>query len=309
MKQIEVHNRCSDFDSYRAERVKSLFNAESGCDFRISAELPADETDWRIGVIVGPSGSGKSSLGRQFWHGVPIARFGALAFAKAWRRLSGGQQCLILTCHRDILDWIQPDWVFDTATGSQAGPCSGSAIPWTAVPWRYRTGALCAPRIPHRASGGGNCSPWACASSATPWMRSGRDGSSCGIRITASPPGNRRSTARPVSTVPNCRRSAQRRTAGPSSSKPHNQNSTKPRSVQPAGAFLRHSRARKHNDPHSATITTQPPDRTTENTLLRGPDPRRVFVAVCTCCRLRMGSCGLYYAGTSKNTPTYTYKI
>ena len=63
MKQIEVHNRCSDFDSYRAERVKSLFNAESGCDFRISAELPADETDWRIGVIVGPSGSGKSSLG------------------------------------------------------------------------------------------------------------------------------------------------------------------------------------------------------------------------------------------------------
>lgn len=199
MKQIEVHNRCSDFDSYRAERVKSLFNAESGCDFRISAELPADETDWRIGVIVGPSGSGKSSLGKQFWSGVPIARlsagwskdkpivddiapggdfnavtgalaavglgdvpawlrpfhvlsvgeqfragvarviadppqriiideftsaldrqiarFGALAFAKAWRRLSGGQQCLILTCHRDILDWIQPDWVFDTATG------------------------------------------------------------------------------------------------------------------------------------------------------------------------------------------------
>ena len=59
------------------------------------------------------------------------------------------------------------------------------------------------------------------------------------------------------------------------------------------GLFLRHSRARKHNDPHSVTITTQPPDRTTENTLLRRPDPRRVFVAVCTCCRLRMGSCGL----------------
>ena len=180
------------------------------------------------------------------------------------------------------------------ATGSQAEPCSGSAIPWTGDPWQCRTGASCAPRIPHRASGGGSCSRWACASSATPWMRSGRDGSSCGIRITASPLGNRRSTARPVSTVPNCHRSAQRLTAGPSSSKPHNQNSTKPRSVQPAGAFLRHSRARKHNDPHSATITTQPPDRTTKNTLLRGPDPRRVFVAVCGCCRLRMGSCGLY---------------
>ena len=199
MKMIEVHNRCSDFDSYRAARVKSLFNAESGCNFDLEAELPADETTWRIGVIVGPSGSGKSSIGRQFWPDVPIAdlsagwptdrpivdaiaphgdfnavtaalsavglgdvpawlrpfpvlsvgekfragvarviadppqrivideftsaldrqiaRFGALAFAKSWRRLQGGQQCLILTCHRDILDWIQPDWIFDTATG------------------------------------------------------------------------------------------------------------------------------------------------------------------------------------------------
>lgn len=199
MRHIEIHNRCSDFDSYRAARVKSLFNAESGCDFRISADLPADESGWRIGVIVGPSGSGKSSIGREFWPETPIAsleagwpddrpvidaiapqgdfnavtaalsavglgdvpawlrpfpvlsvgekfraglarviadppkriiideftsaldrqiaRFGALAFAKAWRRLKDGQQCLILTCHRDILDWIQPDWVFDTATG------------------------------------------------------------------------------------------------------------------------------------------------------------------------------------------------
>ena len=199
MRKIEVHNRCSDFESYRAARVKSLFNAESGADFELTAELPADETAWRIGVIVGPSGSGKSSIGRHFWPGVriadlaagwpsdkpivdaiapdgdfdrvtaslaavglgnvpawlrpfpvlsvgekfragvarviadppqrivideftsaldrQIAKFGALAFAKAWRRLTDGQQCLILTCHRDILDWIQPDWVFDTATG------------------------------------------------------------------------------------------------------------------------------------------------------------------------------------------------
>jgi len=199
MKHIEVHNRCSDFDSYRAARVKSLFNAESGCNFDLTAELPADDTSWRIGVIVGPSGSGKSSLGRQFWPGVPIAdlaagwpadrpiidaiapdgdfnavtaalaavglgdvpawlrpfhvlsvgekfragvarviadppprivideftsaldrqiaRFGALAFAKAWRRIPDVRQCLILTCHRDILEWMQPDWIFDTATG------------------------------------------------------------------------------------------------------------------------------------------------------------------------------------------------
>ena len=199
MKKIEVHNRCSDFDSYRAARVKSLFNAESGCNFDLVAELPADETWWKIGLIVGPSGSGKSSIGKQFWEGetptdlsagwpadrpvvdaiapdgdfnavtsalasvglgdVPswlrpfhvlsvgekfragaarglseaperviideftsaldrqVARFGAMAFARSWRRLDGGRQCLLLSCHRDIVEWIQPDWIFDTATG------------------------------------------------------------------------------------------------------------------------------------------------------------------------------------------------
>mgnify|MGYP001172798573 CR=1 FL=1 len=58
---VQVRNRCSDFDSYRAARVKSLFNAESGANFALDAELPIEEGDWRIGVIVGPSGSGKSS--------------------------------------------------------------------------------------------------------------------------------------------------------------------------------------------------------------------------------------------------------
>ena len=30
--RVEVRHHCSDFDSYRAARVKSLFNAENGCD-------------------------------------------------------------------------------------------------------------------------------------------------------------------------------------------------------------------------------------------------------------------------------------
>jgi len=61
---VQVRNRCSDFDSYRAARVKSLFNAESGANSSLDAELPIDEDDWRIGVVVGPSGNGKSSLGQ-----------------------------------------------------------------------------------------------------------------------------------------------------------------------------------------------------------------------------------------------------
>lgn len=199
---VEVHNRCSDFSSYRAARVKSMFNAESGCNFDLTAELPADDGSWRIGVIVGPSGSGKSSIGRNFWPGcapvnlaagwpdnapiidaiapdgdfnavtgalaavglgdVPawlrpfrvlscgeqfraglarliaspperviideftsaldrqIARIGAMAFAKSFRRAASGQ-CLILTCHYDVLEYLQPDWWFDTATGKYSG--------------------------------------------------------------------------------------------------------------------------------------------------------------------------------------------
>lgn len=191
---IEVKNVCSDFNSYRAARVKSLFNAESGCNFSLAADLPIDEHPWKIGVVVGPSGSGKTSIGKMFWGGgaffspewhndrplvddiapdgdfnavtgalasvglgdVPawlrpyavlsngeqfranmariisdepdrvvvdeftsvvdrqIARFGALAFSKAWRRTSG--QAVLLTCHYDVLDWIEPDWIFNTET-------------------------------------------------------------------------------------------------------------------------------------------------------------------------------------------------
>ena len=60
---IEVHNRVSDFDTYRAARVKSLFNAESGCNFDLEIEADLD-WDWGIGVVVGPSGSGKTSIGK-----------------------------------------------------------------------------------------------------------------------------------------------------------------------------------------------------------------------------------------------------
>ena len=192
--KVTVNHQCSDFDSYRSAFVKSLFNVESGANFSIEADLPAEQSDWRIGVIVGPSGSGKTSLGTGIFPGVTpwapswpegqpiidaiapkgsvdqvtaalsavglgsvpawlrpyqvlsngerfradlarlvceqpdqtvvdefssvvdrqIARIGALAFAKAWRRTQG--QAVLLSCHYDILDWLQPDWVYDTAS-------------------------------------------------------------------------------------------------------------------------------------------------------------------------------------------------
>lgn len=198
--KIAIRNRCSDFDSYRAARVKSLFNAESGCNFNLDADLDIDNGDWQIGVVVGPSGSGKTSIGREIFdspdalwapawpddrpivdaiapegdfdavtaalgsvglgsvpswlrpYGVlsngekfradlarlvcegpeeavvdeftsvvdrQIAKFGALAFAKAWRRLPG-KRVVLLTPHYDVLDWLEPDWVYDTAKGDFA---------------------------------------------------------------------------------------------------------------------------------------------------------------------------------------------
>ena len=196
MTKIEIHHRTSDFHSYRAARVKSLFNAESGCNY----DLVIDGVDlsgaWNIGVVVGASGSGKTSIGKMIfgenkivsladgWHrdrpiiddiapdgdfntvtgllasvglgDVPawlrpfhvlsngeqfraglarlicekpgeavvdeftsvidrqIARIGAQAFQKAWRRENPSGKVVLLTPHYDVVDWLRPDWVIDT---------------------------------------------------------------------------------------------------------------------------------------------------------------------------------------------------
>lgn len=191
---IDIKHSCSDFNSYRAARVKSMFNAEKGCDWHRLVEIPIEGMDWQIGLVVGPSGSGKTSIGRRIFDGpiydlyanwpgdrpivdgiapdgdfnavtgalsavglgdVPawlrpfhvlsngeqfraglarlvcerpertvvdeftsvidrqIAKVGAAAFAKAWRRDKG--QIVLLSCHYDVIEWLQPDWVYDTA--------------------------------------------------------------------------------------------------------------------------------------------------------------------------------------------------
>src|SRR5262252_92657 len=100
--QIQIRNRCSDFNSYRAARVKSLFNAESGANFDLTAELPIDDADWKIGLIVGPSGSGKTSMGREI--------FGAEAFYQdtGW------------SDNAPIIDAIAPGGDFNAVTAALA---------------------------------------------------------------------------------------------------------------------------------------------------------------------------------------------
>jgi ABC-type polar amino acid transport system ATPase subunit len=41
-----------------------------------------------------------------------VAKIASLAISKAVRK--SGKQFIAVTCHRDILDWLEPDWVFDT---------------------------------------------------------------------------------------------------------------------------------------------------------------------------------------------------
>lgn len=195
---IEINNSTKNFESYRAQRVKSLFNAEDGSSFKLSANIPIEDMEWGIGLIVGTSGSGKTSIGKQIfgenkiydlykdWEfdkpivdciapnedfnavtgalasvglgDVPswlrpfhalsngqqfraglarlvteapdevvvdeftsvvdrqIAKIGALAFSKAWRK-NKGKKVVLLSCHYDVAEWLQPDWIYNVNTG------------------------------------------------------------------------------------------------------------------------------------------------------------------------------------------------
>lgn len=47
-----------------------------------------------------------------------VARIGSAAVAKAVRR--SGQKFVAITCHYDILDWLDPDWTYEPETGKFA---------------------------------------------------------------------------------------------------------------------------------------------------------------------------------------------
>lgn len=51
-----------------------------------------------------------------------VAQFGSAAVAKTIRRPTGDfrGRFVAVTCHYDILDWLQPDWVLDMASGALA---------------------------------------------------------------------------------------------------------------------------------------------------------------------------------------------
>lgn len=217
--KIEIRHSSPEPTSFRAASVASLFNVEGPPDFSLDADLPLADQDWQIGLVVGPSGSGKSSIGKAIWGAkalrqrrwpsdapiidaiapdapvndvtaalsavglgsVPswlrpfsvlstgeqfraglarilcerpsrvvldeftsvvdrrVATIGAGAFAKAWRRGSG--QVVALSCHRDVVDWLQPDWIYDTQRASfswrRLRRAPSLAVDIIRTDWRY----------------------------------------------------------------------------------------------------------------------------------------------------------------------------
>lgn len=110
---IEVHNRVSDFNSYRSARVKSLFNASSGCNFDLEIKDVDLTGDWNIGVVVGPSGSGKTSIGKVIFGENKI-----YDYKEGWPD------------NKPIIDCIAPDGDFNEVTGALSNVGLGNVPAW-----------------------------------------------------------------------------------------------------------------------------------------------------------------------------------
>jgi len=66
MPTITVDLDCQIAASFRAEQVRGMFGLLPAARFRrqFNVEVPADHEDWSIGAIVGPAGSGKTTIAR-----------------------------------------------------------------------------------------------------------------------------------------------------------------------------------------------------------------------------------------------------
>lgn len=112
--KIDVHHRTESGDGFRTNKVQGLFNVDAvkGERFDLEVELPIEEPGWQIGLVVGPSGSGKSSIGR------------ALAFDgwTMWENRTWNDE--------PIVENIAPDGTFDEVTTALAAVGLGTVPSW-----------------------------------------------------------------------------------------------------------------------------------------------------------------------------------
>lgn len=196
MPTINIVNETAVADSFRVQQVRGMFDlSDTHIRHAFTAELPLEEHPWRVGLIVGASGAGKTSLAKKAfpnmvyhtplkWSGRAVVddfdqslsvkdvcqTLTAVGFStpphwlKPFAHLSCGQQfrvelarallenksgvvfdeftsvvdrdvakvgCLAVSkflrskerppfvavsCHYDIVDWLDPDWVYDVST-------------------------------------------------------------------------------------------------------------------------------------------------------------------------------------------------
>lgn len=112
--RIEVDRRGTVYRSYKSERARGLFNVteKDGAEFHLTCDLPVEGTDWQVGVVVGSSGSGKSSIGQEL-----IRQHGWKPWEKQWFG------------HRPILEEVGPG-SFDHVTGVLSQVGLGSVPAW-----------------------------------------------------------------------------------------------------------------------------------------------------------------------------------
>jgi ABC-type ATPase with predicted acetyltransferase domain len=190
--KFEISHKTKVPSSFRVQSIISSFDIQGDViEKKISGEIDLDSKPWNIGLIVGSSGSGKSSIARECFKAeiisgfdwtsesilddMPkglkieriveimssvgfssppswikpfhvlsegekmrvtlarailearelfvfdeftsvvdrqVAKIGSLAIQKAVRKSKS--KFIALSCHRDVIEWLQPDWIFDT---------------------------------------------------------------------------------------------------------------------------------------------------------------------------------------------------